>query len=502
MKVDVEAPKYPDLAVGTPTVSDSGPETGATFTLSATVSNTGDGESVATTLRYYRSTDATITTSDTAEGTDAVGALAASATSAQSIELTAPATMGAYYYGACVDAVTDESDTTDNCSASVKVDVEEAQSEVQVTAPKKWVPVGATQALKAIVLDENGDEDKDAVVTWESSDPNVATVDSNGVVRGVSQGKATITAKQQNSEESSSTEFDVVQPVARIVLSPSSLSFDAVGERETVTATLYDSEDNEMRPTYWAWVSADQTVVEAYSNPSFGTRVSASVQSIGEGTTMVTLHANGTSQSMNVTVTLPTARVDISPQSLTFEALGDTKSVTVKVLDENGDEDEDATWGYFAAFSPCCRPNIPDPPARPNSWDIEKTDDGLNITAEGPGSGQITINSTDAESAILGVTVRMKPASVVVLPSSASLEVDGTTTLTATVEDANGNSIRGLVVYWETSDSAVATVEGSDAREDRNTGATAMVTAVAAGTATITGRWRSVRGTATVTVTE
>ena len=122
VKVDVEAPKHPDLEVGTPLVDDAGPETGATFTMSATVSNTGNGESAATTLRYYRSTDATITRSDTAVGTDAVGALAASGTSAQSISLTA--TAGAYYYGACVDTVTDESDTTDNCSGSVKVDVE------------------------------------------------------------------------------------------------------------------------------------------------------------------------------------------------------------------------------------------------------------------------------------------------------------------------------------------------------------------------------------------
>ena len=114
----------PDLEVGTPTVSDTSPETGASFTLSATVSNAGDGGSVATTLRYYRSTDVTITRSDTAVGTDAVGAPAASGTSAQSISLTAPATAGAYYYGACVDTVTDESDTTDNCSGSVKVDVE------------------------------------------------------------------------------------------------------------------------------------------------------------------------------------------------------------------------------------------------------------------------------------------------------------------------------------------------------------------------------------------
>ena len=96
----------PDLEVGTPTVNDPTPETGASITLSATVSNTGDRESPATTLRFYLSTDVTITTSDTAVGTDAVGALGASGSSAQSISLTAPSTAGTYYYGACVDAVT------------------------------------------------------------------------------------------------------------------------------------------------------------------------------------------------------------------------------------------------------------------------------------------------------------------------------------------------------------------------------------------------------------
>ena len=376
-----------------------------------------------------------------------------------------------------------------------------------VTATEKWAPVGSTQALKAKVLDENSVEDEDATVMWSSSDPSVATVDSNGVVRGVSEGKATITAPEQVSQRSSSTEFDVVKPVARIDFSPSSLTFSATGEWETVTATLYDSDDNEMSPTFWGWNSADTEVAEVYNG--LGTGTSASVQSIGEGSTTVSLSANGTTQSMAVTVTLPTARVDIDPRSLTFEALGDTKSVTVEVLDAEGNVDEDATWGYFGFSSPCCRPNVD--MTNPTVLAIERTNDGLDITAEGPGSGQITISSTGVDPAILGVRVYMKPASVVVAPSSAALQIDGTTTLTATVEDANGNSIHvnqgdgrgGLVVYWETSDSTVATVEGSDADASNNVGATATVTGIAAGSTTITGKWRSsVTGTSTVTVTE
>ena len=111
--------------VGAPTVSDSSPATGATFTLSATVRNAGDGESAATMLRFYRSTDATITTDDTAEGTAAVEGLDLSESTSASRQLTAPAAPGTYYYGACVDAEADESDITNNCSAAVPVTVPE-----------------------------------------------------------------------------------------------------------------------------------------------------------------------------------------------------------------------------------------------------------------------------------------------------------------------------------------------------------------------------------------
>ena len=113
----------PDLVVESLSVSDSGPTAGATFTLRATVRNLGDGQSGATTLRYYRSTNSTISTSDTTVGTDEVGALSPSSTSAESISLTAPSGAGTYYYGACVDSVSGESNTANNCSSAVSITV-------------------------------------------------------------------------------------------------------------------------------------------------------------------------------------------------------------------------------------------------------------------------------------------------------------------------------------------------------------------------------------------
>ena len=94
------------------------------FTLKVRVRNSDIGGSSATTLRYYRSTDATITASDTGLGTASVGALAANGSSYLPISLTAPSTAGTYYYGACVDAVPGESDTNNNCSRALTVTVD------------------------------------------------------------------------------------------------------------------------------------------------------------------------------------------------------------------------------------------------------------------------------------------------------------------------------------------------------------------------------------------
>ena len=113
----------PDLVIEQLTVSNSTLVSGENFTLSATVTNEGAGSAAATTLRYYRSTDATISTSDTEVGTDSVSGLGANESNAASITLTAPTSAGTYYYGACVEAVTDESSSDNNCSDAVSITV-------------------------------------------------------------------------------------------------------------------------------------------------------------------------------------------------------------------------------------------------------------------------------------------------------------------------------------------------------------------------------------------
>ena len=97
-------------------VSDSTLTPGQTFTIYATAENQGTGTLLGTTLRYYRSTDATISTGDTQIGTDVVDSLPAGGASPENM-VSAPATDGTYYGGACVDAVSGESNTDNQCSS-------------------------------------------------------------------------------------------------------------------------------------------------------------------------------------------------------------------------------------------------------------------------------------------------------------------------------------------------------------------------------------------------
>ena len=113
----------PDLIVESPSVNDNTLTTGQSFTLRATVRNQGNAAAAATTLRYYRSSNATISADDVEVGTDGVSSLSAGGTSAESISLNAPSGAGTYYYGACVDNVSGESNTGNNCSSGVSVTV-------------------------------------------------------------------------------------------------------------------------------------------------------------------------------------------------------------------------------------------------------------------------------------------------------------------------------------------------------------------------------------------
>ena len=129
-------------------------------------------------LRFYQSTDSTITTGDTELGTDPVGGLDPSESGGGSIILTAPDTAGTYYYGACVEeAVTTESDTTNNCSLAIIVTVGAAPAPdlvmdsptVDISAPA----AGASFTLSAKVRNQGNALDRTRPLCGTTSRPTL-----------------------------------------------------------------------------------------------------------------------------------------------------------------------------------------------------------------------------------------------------------------------------------------------------------------------------------------
>ena len=119
---------------------------GETFQMDTSVWNKGRTRSGETTLRYYLSTDADISSDDTEVTTDRVksllgrGAYSPRRRVVLSKTLTVPDTPGTYYYGVCVDAVEGETDITNNCSQAIAITVTApplAPAASQAPAPQK-----------------------------------------------------------------------------------------------------------------------------------------------------------------------------------------------------------------------------------------------------------------------------------------------------------------------------------------------------------------------------
>ena len=186
--VQVTVRGHPDLVVESPSVSESNPDAGEEFTLSATIRNQGDGDAAATTLRYYRSTDATISTTDASVATRPVAGLAASGSSNESVMSNAPSTVGTYYYGACADSVVDESDTANNCSPSVQVTVR-GYPDLVVESPsvsESNPDAGEDFTLSATIRNQgDGDAAATTLRYYRSTDPTISTTDTSVATRPV-----------------------------------------------------------------------------------------------------------------------------------------------------------------------------------------------------------------------------------------------------------------------------------------------------------------------------
>ncbi len=113
----------PDLVLENTRVDKTSVSPGDTIRIFTTVRNTGGSRSDFTKVKYYRSANSSISSSDTYEDYDNVNRLSPNSTDDEYEDIAAPLTSGTYYYGAIVESVPGESNTFNNKSPGIRVEV-------------------------------------------------------------------------------------------------------------------------------------------------------------------------------------------------------------------------------------------------------------------------------------------------------------------------------------------------------------------------------------------
>lgn len=251
--------------------------------------------------------------------------------------------------------------------------------------------------------------------------------------------------------------------VASVKVSPANDSI-AVGNTVTLQATV-------MAPG--GQVVSGQHVFWNTGNASVATVSDAGVVTgVAPGTVQIAASAGGSSGIANITVLPPpVASVSVSPPLDTIVLPGTAQlSATVFDAQHNPLTGRTVTWSS----------NMPN---------VANVDANGLVTGVAPGSATITATSEGQAGTATVVVQPPVAASVQVSPAASTLTVGDSTTLTATVKDGSGNVISGAPVTWSSDNTAAATVSTSG-----------VVTAVGAGTATITAKSGNASGTSTILV--
>lgn len=359
---------------------------------------------------------------------------------------------------------------------------------VYLSSSEMTLVVGEEKTLTATVTPENA---PDKTVTWTSSDPEVATVE-DGKVTGIKEGKAVITASANGKSaeckvtvEPDVVDFDItISPVESKVLTRGLQQDKSVKLIATYRRT---DNDKDYVPTVTGWKSSDETVATVDSEGNV-TAVAEVVEKYGleNGLKVTITHtADHVEQPFEMVV------VRAQPEKIVFTALpsvdgvegrimhGETFRLETKVLPEKATQEVQIMW------------------ARPDgSYGGVLTDGQFHADIVGTYALKAYVQTNDM-GGLDGIESVQENISIEVLPvkmtgmtmNSPSLEMTtgGQATLDVNITPSNASF---KAVEWSSSDEAVATVNQNG-----------TVTAVAAGTATVTAYQKENDMTATCTVT-
>ncbi len=345
--------------------------------------------------------------------------------------------------------------TTDGSKLNAECEVTVTKAKVAVTGVSLdntllLISVGESRKLSATVK-PSGATNKE--VSWTSNNESVATVDSNGNVKGLKEGSATITVTTKDGSKTATCKVTVSKPVSTIAVTGVSLNKTSlsltVGESQSLSATVSPSN------------ASDKSVSWKSSNTSVATvDGSGNVKAVKAGTAKVTVTTKDGSKTATCNVTVKSSSVAVTSISLNKKDLylseGESEKLIV-TFNPSDATNKEVTWES-------------DTPSKAT------VDNNGNVKAVKAGTATITVTTKDG-SRIARCLVHVSAAvinvtGVSVSPTSVTLAEGERKELTATVKPSNATK---KSVTWTSSNTTVATVSTSG-----------LVTAKSAGTATIT----------------
>jgi uncharacterized protein YjdB len=353
---------------------------------------------------------------------------------------------------------------------TVRVTIRQSKHQIQIipvesiTLPfsEMTLEVGSSTQLTWIITPSDATNQN---LTWQSNNESCVRV-SDGVITALAVGSSIITVQTEDGGKTASCSVTVVEknvPVTGVSL-----------DRNTLTLAQGDSQA--LYPIVLPENASDKTVTWSSSNPSVADVSSSGLvtaDAIGNATITVTTRDGGYKAYCIVTVIekkISVTGVSLDRTTLTMTE-GDIQKLTATVIPSDA-TNKDLIW------------------LSDNTSIVTVSSEGI-VTAISPGTTVITVKTIDGnKTATCSVIVNAKVVSVtgVILDRSSMTMTEGDKqTLIATVNPSNATN---QSVSWSSGNSSIATVNNSG-----------VVTAVSAGTTTITVKTEDGNKTATCTVT-
>ncbi len=314
----------------------------------------------------------------------------------------------------------------------------------------------------------------DSTVTWTSNLPNVATVNSAGVVTAVAPGSAILTATANGLNTTAAITVSASSPtLTSITLNPAAGVTLSVGQTADFTATANWSNGTSTTP-YDANVSWSTNVPSVALVNAAGV-----VTAVAQGSAVITATANGLNTTATITVNGGPTVISISldPTSATLN-VGQTVDITSTVNWSNGTStvpyDSHLTWTSSA-------PSV----ATVNAGGVVST------LAAGTTTITASLGSVTRTAVITVSATAPTLTSITLNPTSATGARGQTMDITASGHFSDGSVVTpyDAQVTWTSSAPTVATVN-----------AAGLVTALWRATALITASKSSLTATCTVTI--